>query len=655
VADIPSDEERLDPGRAVPTVPRATSLRDRAVAIIAFGVVLGLLYVGSGVLIPITVALMLSLLIAPLVRRLRRLGISQTPAVLLAVLALALVLGAVAVVLGTQVVHMAAGLPQYERTIQQKLSYLDQATVGRLDAVTSEANRLVETHPAGGDTAAVDTAAATTVPIPVEVRQPRAPLQVIARVVTSLWGPVASTGIVLIVLVFVLLEHEAVRDRFIRAVGGTNIRLTTLALNDAGERLSRFFVSQFAVNLGVGIAIAIGLVLLGVPQAFLWGALATVLRFVPYIGVWLAALLATTLAIAVVPGWSLAISTLGLFLIVELIAGQAVEPNLFGHTTGLSPLSVVVAAIFWSALWGPVGLVLSTPLTLCLLVLGRHIRALSFLDLLLGDAQALTLAQKFYQRALSGDADEILNVARAFLKRNSFASYCDLVLMPALHLAFLDRESGAISQEQQTRMRDLLVTVVSVLSDEPRSFRRRRPTVLDDQNAGLILREHRQQLTGQWQGPVAVPAGSILLCLGLGSRADTIAAELLVRALREQGLDARHVLLEEFKSGTRPPDASPTAVGALYLVSAFPSEERAQAESIATRIRQQFPHAVLVPVFLPGVLLPADLSAQAGASIGGVSSFAEAVQMCHRQDPTDASQNPPPPGTAPLPPATPAG
>jgi len=361
------------------------------------------------------------------------------------------------------------------------------------------------------------------------------------------------------VLVFVLFEHEALRDRFIRVVGGTNLRLTTLALNDAGERLSKFFVSQFAVNLGVGAAVGLGLGILGLPQAALWGALAALLRFVPYVGIWLAALLATVLVFAVVPGWSLAISTLGLFVVIEFIAGQAVEPNLYGHTTGLSPLSVVMAAIFWSALWGPIGLVLSTPLTLCLLVLGRHIRALNFLDLLLGDTQGLTLPQKFYERALTGDDDEILVAARTFLKRNSFAVYCDVVLMPALHLAFLDREAGAISHDQQIKMRDLLVAIVSALSGEPRYMRRPRPSVLDDQNAGLILRQHREQLTGRWQGPVAVPPGSILLCLGLGSRADTIAAELLVRALRDQGLDARHVSLEDVDPGSRPRPRSSNA------------------------------------------------------------------------------------------------
>jgi predicted PurR-regulated permease PerM len=611
------------------------SLRDRAIGIIGFATVLGLLYVGRAVLIPFAVALMLTLLTAPLVRRLRRIGMSQTPAVLAAVLALTVALMAAAGVLGTQVLRVAASLPQFERTLEQKLHNLDEMTVGRLNALTSEASRLIEGHPPGVESTATSGAGALAsgaAPIPVELRQPpSSPLQIIARVLLSVWPPIESTGIVLVVLVFVLLEQEALRDRFIRVAGGTNIRLTTLALNDAGERLSRFFVSQFAVNLGVGVAIGVGLATLGVPEATLWGALATILRFVPYVGVWLAALLATALAIAVVPGWSLAIDTLGLFVVVELIASQAVEPNLYGHTTGLSPLSVVGAAIFWSALWGPIGLVLSTPLTLCLLVIGRHIRALSFLDLLLGNTQALTLPQKFYERALSGDAVEILAVARAFLKHNSFAAYCDLVVMPALHLVFLDREAGAISHDQQMRMRNLFVSVVSTLSGEPRSMRRRASSVLDDQNAGLILRRHREQLTGRWQGPVAVPPGSILLCLGLGSRWDMIAAELLVRALREQGLDARHVSMEDLDSEARPPDAAPDAVAAAYLVSAFPSAERDQSEQTTNRLRQHLPKARVVSVFLPGMSLQPVIAPYVGSADVATSSFVEAVQACHKR------------------------
>jgi predicted PurR-regulated permease PerM len=624
--------ERNNPDslRTPATDPSGTgSLRDRAIGIIAFAAVLALLYFGRDVLIPFTVALILSLLIAPLVRRLRRLGLGRVPSVLVAVLISAFVVTAAAGVLGSQVLRMAASLPQYERNIQQKLRNLDDMTVGRFNALTSEASRLIESPPKSvGSTVPSGTGSSAAAPIPVELHQPRpAPLQIIAKVLASVWVPIESTGIVLVVLVFVLLEHEALRDRFIRVAGGTNIRLTTLALNDAGERLSRFFVSQFAVNLGVGAAIGLGLAVLGVPQATLWGALATLLRFVPYVGVWLAALLASALAIAIVPGWSLALSTLGLFIVVELIAAQVVEPHLYGHTTGLSPLSVVVAAIFWSALWGPIGLVLSTPLTLCLLVIGRHIRALRFLELLLGDTQALTLPQKFYQRALSGDADEILAAARTFLKRNSFAAYCDLVLMPALHLGFLDFELGAITRDQQLKIRDLLVAVVSALGGEPKRLRRHRLSVLDDEDPGRILRQHRERLTGRWQGPVVVPPGSILLCLGLGSPADTIAAELLVRALREQGLDGRHVSIEDLNAESRPPGADPAAIAIAYLVSAFPSAERARSEQTKDRLRQHLPNARVVSVFLPGISIQKELSPYVGNADHAVSSFVGAVEV----------------------------
>ena len=635
--------ERVDPNpnRTTPDPSAGRPLRDRALGIVAFATVLALLYFGRDVLIPCTVALMLSLLIAPLVRRLRRIGLGQTSAVLVAVLALGLGVAAAAAVVGTQVVRMAESLPQYERTIQEKLRNVDEVSVGQLNALTTEASRLIEGHPRGaGSTVPPATGGpSAAAPIPVELHQPPpGPLQIAAKVLASVWAPIESTGIVLVVLLFVLLDHESLRDRFIRLAGGTNIRLTTLALNDAGDRLSKFFVSQFAVNLGVGVTIGLGLAVVGLPQAALWGALATLLRFVPYVGVWLTALLATVLAIAVVPGWSLALSTLGLFIVVELVASQAVEPQLYGHTTGLSPLSVVVAAIFWSALWGPIGLVLSTPLTLCLLVLGRHIRALRFLELLLGDTQALTLPQSFYQRALSANTDEILVAARAFLKTHSFAEYCDLVLMPALHLGFLDRAAGAITHEQQIKTRDLLVTIVSSLGGEPKRLRRPAASVLENQTAGQILRQHREQLTGRWQGPVDVAPGSILLCLGIGSVADTLAAELLVRALREQGLDARHVSMDDLAAGARPPDARPGAAAVAYLVSAFPSAERERTGQITDRLRQQLSNVRIVSVFLPGMSIEPQLSPHVGNADYAVSSFVEAVEACPERQSREPAQ-----------------
>jgi predicted PurR-regulated permease PerM len=623
-------------GRPASDLSTAVSLRDRASGIIAFAIVLTMLYLGRDVLIPLTLALMLSLLIAPLVHLLKRFGLGQAPAVLVAVLALAVSLTAIAAALSTQVLRMAASLPQYQDTIQRKLQNLDEMTVGRLNTLTSEASSLIDRRRA----AAAPSVPARVVerpelspagnPIPVELHAPPAdPFQIIGKVLASVWVPIETTGIVLVVLVFVLLEHEALRDRFIRIAGGTHIRLTTLALNDAGERLSRFFVSQFAVNLGVGGAIGLGLAILGVPHSMLWGALAAILRFVPYVGVWIAALFPTALALAVVPGWSLAVSALALFVLVEVIAGQVVEPQLYGHTTGLSPLSVVVAAIFWSSLWGPVGLILSTPLTLCLLVLGRHIKALSFLDLLLGDAQALTLPQKFYQRALSGDSHEIIANARAFLKRNSLAEYCDLVLMPALHLSRLDYEIGVTSEDQQMKTRNVIVTVVSALGNEnPRGSRgRHRDSVLDHASSGRTLRHHREQLTGRWQGPLAVPPGSVMICLGMGSTADDLAAELLVRILLEHKLDARHFSIED-PDVKLPPGTTPGGVAIVYLVSAFPGAERGSHEEVVERVRRLLPGALLVDVLLPGMSVHPESTRQVGNTDHAVTSFVQALQIC---------------------------
>jgi predicted PurR-regulated permease PerM len=612
--------------------PQQTSLaiREHSLRILASTAILALLYFARDVLVPITLAIILSLLMAPLVRVLRRLGLGQTPSVLAAVLVLALSFVAVAGVIGSQFVRMATSLPSYERTIGRKLRTLNDVTVGRLDAFTGQVGRLTSHRVAEPAVNLAQVAATgTTNPIPVELHEaPPNSLQVIERVVGSVWVPIETAGIVLVVLVFVLLEHEALRDRFIRIAGGSDIRLTTLAINDAGERLSRFFVSQFAVNVGMGIIIWLGLRMLGVPHPLLWGALAAVLRFIPYVGFWIAALCSTLLAAAVDPGWSLCAATLGLFAIVELIAAQLIEPQLYGHTTGLSPLSVVIAAIFWSWLWGPVGLILSTPLTLCLLVAGRHIKALSLLDILLGDTQALTLPQRLYQRALSADSAEIIAAARVFLKRDSFANYCDLVLMPALHLARIDLLAGAISPDQQHKVRDSMVAVIAAIGGERTRVRRRRQlSVLDGATAGRQLRRQREQISGRWQGPLTVPPGSVILCVGLGSMPDEFATELLVRILRDQKFDARHLSVEDMKGV--PPAEAAEAVSLVYVVSAFPSEERQRGEETVEQLRRRLPHARIVSVLLPGMLLQTEAGIE---SIPGVDkaagSLGHAVQIC---------------------------
>jgi predicted PurR-regulated permease PerM len=609
------------------------TLRDRALGIMATATLLAVLYFARDVLVPITLAFILSLLIAPLVRALRHVGLGQTVSVLAAVIVLALSFGAIGGVIGSQLVGMAGSLPQYERTLEVKLETLDRLTVRRVNAFTAQAGRVLNNrNPEPPQPAMLQPDTDRTTPIPVELHEaPANSWQVLQRLLGSIWVPIEMAGIVLVVLVFVLLEQEALRDRFIRIAGGTDIRLTTLVLNDAGERLSRFFVSQFAVNFSVGVLIWLGLSVIGLPHPMVWAASTTLLRFVPYIGIWIAALCSAILAAAVDVGWSTAIATLGLFVLVELIASQLVEPQLYGHTTGLSPLSVVIAAIFWSWLWGPIGLIVSTPLTLCLLVAGRHIKALSVLDILLGDTQALTMPQRFYQRALSADADELIARAREFLKRDTFANYCDLVLLPALHLARLDLESGTISKEQQMRVRGAMVAVIAAIGGDKRALSRRRlrTSVLDKSTAGRLLRQQREQISGRWQGPVAVPPGSVIVCVSLGSISDDLAAELLVRILREQKMDARHMSVEDLAAA--PPPNAAEAVSIVYIVGAFPSEERSLGEATAQKLREEFPNACIVAVFLPGMLLREDEVGE-GPTISGsdksAGSLGHAVQIC---------------------------
>jgi predicted PurR-regulated permease PerM len=289
--------------------------------------------------------------------------------------------------------------------------------------------------------------------MPVVVREPvPTPFELARRFLTPAISPLETAFIVFVVTIVILLQRDDLRDRAIRLFGSRDLHRTTTVMDEAARRLSRYFVSQLGVNAGVGVVIGIGLSLIGVPSPILWGIMAALLRLVPYVGIWISAVLATALAAAVSPGWSMAIWSLALFVSVEVLVGQVVEPLLYGHSTGLSPFSVVVAAIFWSWIWGPIGLILSTPLTLCLLVLGRHVRRLEFLDVLLGDQPALTPIENFYQRALAGDPDEALAQAESLLRERSLCAYYDEVALKGLQLAANDVQRGSVTAAQLARI-----------------------------------------------------------------------------------------------------------------------------------------------------------------------------------------------------------
>lgn len=610
--------------------PTPAGLAAGSSRLVSAAVVLALLYLGRDVLIPFALAIMLSLLLAPAARALRRIGVGRIWSVLATVLTLVLVMSAVAGALAIEVLRVAESLPQYQANVQRKLDQVDALTAGRLRVLTSEASRLIDVRTPSNP-------AATAMPVPeqgqanpgrVERRQSESSAVQLRQLLSSAWKPVQMMGIVLLVLVFVLLEHESLRDRFIRLVGTTDIRATTLALTDAGERLSRFFVSQFAVNLAFAAATWLSLSLLHIPQAMLLGTLAGVLRFVPYVGVGIAAIISTALAFAVDPGWSMAAGALGTFVVLDVVAGQLLEPQLYGHATGLSPLAVVIATIFWSSLWGPLGLILSTPLTLCLVVAGRHTKALGMLDLLLSDARALTLPQRFYQRAVSGDPHEIIADARAFLKNDSLAAYCDRVLIPALHLARLDDGRSGGDNGQSSRIRTVIVDVVAALSGAgPKLPRRRhRGSVLENIDPARWLRQQREQVSGRWQGPLGVPAGSVVICLGMGTAADDLAAEMLVRLLRSQKVDARHFSSAEVEAGL-PAGANADGVCSVYLMSAFPGPERERSAWLIERVRRLLPQSRVIEVFFPGVGVLPEVGEGSGHADATADSLVQAVQL----------------------------
>ena len=467
---MPDLSDPLDRRPAQVAPAETPGLRGLLTVAISVVVVAGL-YLGRSMLIPITLAVLLSFLLAPLVNLLRRVHLGRIPSVLLAVLLALAVILALGGLIGTQVAGLAEEVPRYALTIQQKVDTVQQFMVSRM---TNLASGLVhqparvdvtpKTKP-GAAPAATPSADAQK-PIPVEVHQPDlTAIELAQRIVTPVVDPLFTTAIVLIVSIFILLQREDLRDRMIRLFGSSDLHRTTVAMNDAARRLSRYLLTQLAVNAAFGVIIGTGLAFIGIPSPVMWGVLGALLRFVPYIGAPLSAVMPLTLAAAVDPGWSMLLWTASLYLVVEPVMGQVVEPLVYGHSTGLSPFAVVLAATFWTWLWGPIGLILSTPLTLCLVVLGRHVARLEFFDVLLGDRPALTPVESFYQRMLAGDPDEVHDHAEVLLNKLSLSSYYDDVALEGLRLAVIDTERGVLTADHLERIKLCIQSLIEDLDD----------------------------------------------------------------------------------------------------------------------------------------------------------------------------------------------
>jgi predicted PurR-regulated permease PerM len=446
-----------------------------ATAILAV-IIIMMLYFGREIIIPIALAILLSFVLAPLVVLLQRIHVPRGLAVVsVVILAFALIF-AMGSLLASQLTQLAGDLPRYQSTISEKIQAFRDTKAGRgtlerasgmLKDLSKELDKPKDAAGGlGGGALVSPKTPAALPPVPVEVRQPDpSALESLQSLISPLLHPLATTGIIIIFVIFILLQREDLRNRLIRLAGSHDLQRTTAALDDAARRLSRLFLTQLLLNGAFGLVIGIGLWLIGIPSATLWGILAAVLRFVPYIGAAIAAAFPLALAVAVDPSWSMLLWTLALFLVVEPIVGHVIEPMVYGHSTGLSPVAVVASATFWTALWGPIGLVLATPLTVCLVVLGRHVERLEFLDVMFGDRPALSPPEIFYQRMLAGDPTEASEKAEEFLKERSLSSYYDEVALKGLQLAQADAERGALSPERMSKIRDAVSEFTNNLSD----------------------------------------------------------------------------------------------------------------------------------------------------------------------------------------------
>jgi predicted PurR-regulated permease PerM len=519
----------------------AKSGNSLATVLVAAAIVAAL-YFGREVLLPMALAVLLSFVLAPPVRLLQRLYLPRFAAVTIVVLLAFGVIFGLGTVMFAQVSQLAGDLPRYQSNLGEKIQTLRGAATasGTLEQASQvlrnlqkELDRPKSANPASP--AAPDASALRDRPIPVEVRQPDpGALQTLATLIAPLIHPLATTGIIIIFVVFILLQQQDLRNRFIRIAGSHDLQRTTLAMDDAGKRLSRLFLMQLALNAAFGLIIGIGLWAIGVPSAPLWGLLAMVLRFVPYIGAIVAAILPLIVATAVDPGWSMMLMTAALFLVVEPLIGHVIEPMVYGHSSGLSPVAVVVSATFWTWLWGPIGLILATPLTMCLVVLGRHVERLKFLEVLLGDQPALSPSESAYQRMLAGDPIETTEQAQAFLKDATLTQYYEQIMMGALRLAWADSQRGRLDQQETQRIRNTVSEVVEDLESHNES----KNTSEDGVPPGKLKQaEEIVSAEAPPSAPIDRVEGTVLCIPGLGLLDETVAMPL-AQLLRREGISA---------------------------------------------------------------------------------------------------------------------
>ncbi|MBA2410088.1 MAG: AI-2E family transporter [Gammaproteobacteria bacterium] len=555
---------------------------DAALPLIRFGLglmVIAGLYLGQDVLIPIALAVLLSFVLAPAADRLERWRLPPVPSVIATVIFAFSILGLVGLMVSNQVVSLAESLPKYQDNITQRFLSLQGGEGGVFERAAETFFAIREdirkkpsaaepdvAEPQGarglqGDEPLTDQSRA---PVLVEMlEESPSTFELLRDYVSPALIPLARLGLAVVLVIFFLLQREDLRDRLIRLMSRDRLDVTTRALNDAGDRIGRYLRTQLLINTCYGVPIAIGLAIIGLPGALLWGLLGMLLRFIPYVGPWLAASMPILLSLAVFDGWILPAAVVALFIVLESFTNMVMEPWLYGASTGLSPVAVLLAVIFWSSLWGGVGLLLAIPLTVCLVVAGRHLPQFEFFTILLGKEPALSATERFYQRLLAGDHEGAMQLAREH-SGDGLMSVYDQVIIPALALAERDRHDGHLEPELEQSIIESASEIVDALGTQDSIAAN-----------GRAIEPHHQAFE--------------LMCLPSRDLADELTARMFAQVLKVQGIGAQHLSIKSLASEMvkRVGESEQPVV----CVSALPPKALAHTRYLCKRLKQQFPKA----------------------------------------------------------------
>lgn len=543
-------------------------------------VVVGALYLAKGILLPLILAGLISFLLSPACDWLEKHGLGRISAVLVTVSLTFIGLGIIASTAITQVGELAPKVAEYQGNIEAKVKLLTDSfgsTLRRFTSTTQKISEQIERaeHPP-------ESTSRKTQPYSVRlITSPPTALEFFGGMFGTVLEGLATAGIVIILVLFFLARREDLRDRFIRLVGQGEVTGTTQALQDATNRISRYLLMQFLVNISFGVAAAVGLYWVGIPNAILWGIVTAALKFIPYIGVWIAALAPSCLSLAISTGWMQPLLAFSVFAVLEFFVGNFVEPILFGKHTGVSAVAIMVAAVFWSWLWGGIGLLLATPLTVCLLVLGKHVPQLQFLDILLGDEPVFDWKTRVYQRLLAGDQEEATELVERYLVEKSLVEVYDTLVIPVLCLAERDRHRGEIDVEHREFILQALRSMIEDLGEGQKQL-------------AFNEVEEREVVAGttSHSSKVTDTQAREIVCLAAFSEADEIVALMIAQLTEMRGALTKIISMRQFNQDEA--ESFEGVAAEMVCISTLPPAAVARARTACRKLRTKFPKTELI-------------------------------------------------------------